>query len=59
MTWQRRIPGLITRQVRINVPLDHGNPADERSIEVFARLVSAPGGEERPWLLFLQGGPGC
>ncbi len=59
MTWQRRIPGLITRQVRINVPLDHRNPADERRIEVFARLVSAPGGEDRPYLLFLQGGPGC
>ncbi|SER65437.1 proline iminopeptidase [Propionibacterium cyclohexanicum] len=57
--WQRRLPGLITRQVRINVPLDHRNPDDERRLEVFARLVSAPDGQDRPYLLFLQGGPGC
>jgi pimeloyl-ACP methyl ester carboxylesterase len=41
------------------VPLDHDRPDGER-IEVFAREVAAadvaPGG--RPWLVFLQGGPG-
>ncbi|RLP11685.1 alpha/beta fold hydrolase [Propionibacterium australiense] len=59
MTWQRSIPGLATREVRINVPLDHSNPDDERGITVFARVVAAPDGTDRPCLLFLQGGPGC
>lgn len=59
MTWQRSIPGLLTREVRINVPLDHSNPDDERGIEIFARIVATPEGTERPHLLFLQGGPGC
>ena len=41
------------------VPLDHGNPGGER-IEVFAREVVAADktGDDLPWLLFLQGGPG-
>jgi pimeloyl-ACP methyl ester carboxylesterase len=41
------------------VPLDHGNPGGER-IEVFAREVAAAdkAGDDLPWLLFLQGGPG-
>ncbi len=34
------------------------DPADERTIDVFARVVTAPGGEDKPYLLFLQGGPG-
>ena len=59
MTWQRSIPGLLTREVRINVPLDHSDPDDERGIEIFARVVATPEGTERPHLLFLQGGPGC
>lgn len=59
MTWQRSIPGLLTREVRINVPLDHSNPADERGITIFARIVAAPGGTDRPYLVFLQGGSGC
>lgn len=59
MIWQRSIPGLLTREIRINVPLDHTNPDDERGISVFARIVAAPDGTDRPCLLFLQGGPGC
>ncbi|WP_316667566.1 alpha/beta fold hydrolase [uncultured Propionibacterium sp.] len=59
MTWQRSMAGLRTREVRINVPLDHTDPADGRGIEVFARVVAAPDGTDRPHLLFLQGGPGC
>ncbi|WKD61634.1 Proline iminopeptidase [Corynebacterium ciconiae DSM 44920] len=34
------------------------DPQDERSIDVFARVVTGPGGENKPYLLFLQGGPG-
>lgn len=41
----------------LTVPLDHDD-ASGPSIEVFARAVIAEGGEDRPWLVFLQGGPG-
>lgn len=45
---------------RIEVPLDHGRPLgpDNPGIEVFAREVVRPGGEDLPHLVFLQGGPG-
>ena len=39
------------------VPLDHAAPDGERII-VFAREVADPDGLDRPFLLFLQGGPG-
>jgi pimeloyl-ACP methyl ester carboxylesterase len=52
-----RPPGLVLTDHRITVPLDHDDPSGE-SIEVFAREVAAPGGRDRPFLLFLQGGPG-
>lgn len=43
----------------VTVPLDHGRP-DGETIEVFARELGdvEKVGEELPWLLFLQGGPG-
>lgn len=41
----------------ISVPLDHADPSS-RCISVCAREVRAPGGEERPFLVFYQGGPG-
>ncbi|WP_433086937.1 alpha/beta fold hydrolase [Dactylosporangium sp. CA-052675] len=41
----------------LEVPLDHDDPAGE-TIAVYAREVVAPGGEDKPWLVFLQGGPG-
>lgn len=43
---------------RLTVPLDHDAPPGGPTLEVFAREVTADGGEDRPWLLFLQGGPG-
>lgn len=45
---------------RIDVPLDHGKPVgpDNPTIEIFAREVVRPGGEDLPHLVFLQGGPG-
>jgi pimeloyl-ACP methyl ester carboxylesterase len=54
-----RIPGLAMTDHTFAVPLDHGDP-ESPSIEVFAREVVAPdkAGDELPWLLFLQGGPG-
>src|ERR671914_72460 len=51
------IPGLVVREHEFSVPLDHGRPDGER-ITVFAREVADPDGPERPYLLFLQGGPG-
>ena len=49
--------GLLTTEHRLDLPLDHDDPGGE-SIEVFAREVAAPDGRDRPYLLFLQGGPG-
>jgi pimeloyl-ACP methyl ester carboxylesterase len=54
-----RQPGTVLTDRVFAVPLDHGRP-DGRQIEVYAREVVAAGkaGEDLPWLLFLQGGPG-
>ena len=41
----------------LSLPLDHDRPGGE-TIEVFAREVAAPDGRDRPFLVFLQGGPG-
>ena len=42
---------------RINVPLDHARPRGE-TIEIFAREVAAADGRDRPYLVYIQGGPG-
>jgi pimeloyl-ACP methyl ester carboxylesterase len=54
-----RLPSLRATDHRFQVPLDHGKPGGE-TIEVFARefVVPGPGADSRPWLVFLQGGPG-
>ena len=39
------------------MPLDHADP-DGPHITVFTREVAAPDGADRPYLVFLQGGPG-
>jgi pimeloyl-ACP methyl ester carboxylesterase len=52
-----RIPGLVTTEHELRLPLDHGMP-DGEQITVFAREVADPDGVDRPLLLFLQGGPG-
>ena len=57
MTTSLRIPGLVLTDHVLTVPLDHDRP-DAGSIEVFAREVAAPDGLDRPFLVFLQGGPG-
>ena len=41
----------------LDVPLDHGDP-DGAQVPLFARELVAPGGDDRPYLVFLQGGPG-
>ena len=55
MSWT--LPGLQLRDLTFDAPLDHADPTAAR-IEVFARIVTAPGGEDRPYLVYLQGGPG-
>ncbi|MEV0117367.1 alpha/beta fold hydrolase [Streptomyces sp. NPDC050844] len=52
-------PAYATTDHRFTVPLDHSVPHGP-TIEVFAREVVDParGGEQLPWLLYLQGGPG-
>ncbi len=54
-----RIPGLAWADHTFTVPLDHRDPHGG-AIDVFAREVVAAdrAGEDLPWLVFLQGGPG-
>ncbi|MDG9703920.1 alpha/beta fold hydrolase [Streptomyces sp. DH37] len=51
--------GLVCADHTLQVPLDHARP-DGGTITLFAREVTAAGreGEDLPWLLWLQGGPG-
>jgi len=53
------IQGLVLAEHEFTVPLDHGQP-DGETITVFAREARAAGSEDadKPWLVFLQGGPG-
>ena len=48
-----------TTEHAVTVPLDHAQP-DGETIEVFARELCDVDkvGDDLPWLLFLQGGPG-
>jgi len=57
MTVTYRIPGAILTEREHVVPLDHSRP-DGPAITVFTREVADPDGTDRPYLLFLQGGPG-
>lgn len=52
-----RAPGVVLTEREHTIPLDHANPAGP-SITVFTREVAAPDGLDRPYLVFLQGGPG-
>ena len=51
--------GMELADYEFTVPLDHGRPSGE-SLSIFARAVrnSEKASETRPWLVFLQGGPG-
>jgi pimeloyl-ACP methyl ester carboxylesterase len=52
-----RTHGLVVTEHEFRVPLDHAAP-DGPPITVFAREVADPDGTDRPFLVFLQGGPG-
>ncbi len=51
------VPGAILTEREHTVPLDHAR-ADGPKITVFTRELAAPDGPDRPYLLFLPGGPG-
>ncbi|HXG26730.1 MAG TPA: alpha/beta fold hydrolase [Candidatus Binatia bacterium] len=52
-----RAPGVILTEREHRVPLNHHAP-DGREITVFTREVAAVGKEDKPYLVFFQGGPG-
>ncbi len=52
-----RVPGAVVTEREHSVPLVHGN-ASRGKIRVFTRELAAPDGVDRPYLVFLQGGPG-
>lgn len=51
------VPGMVLTEHEFSVPLDH-DLADGEQITVFAREVADPAGLDRPFLVYLQGGPG-
>jgi pimeloyl-ACP methyl ester carboxylesterase len=51
------LPGLTVIEHSFEIPLDHSDEAGPR-ITVFARELADPGGRDRPYLVYLQGGPG-
>src|SRR4029079_12309699 len=52
-----RVPGLVITEREHQVPLVHDDPTGP-TITVFTRELAAPDGGDRPYLVFLQGGPG-
>ena len=52
-----RLPGLVLTEHEFDVPLRHSDPGGRR-ITVRAREVARPNGGDRPFLVYLQGGPG-
>jgi len=50
---------MVLTEHEFEVPLDHDKPSGEK-LSLFARAVrsSEKSAEDRPWLVFLQGGPG-
>jgi pimeloyl-ACP methyl ester carboxylesterase len=57
LTTRRTIHGLVLTDHEFSLPLDHARPDGDR-IGIFAREVAAEDGRDRPFLVFLQGGPG-
>jgi pimeloyl-ACP methyl ester carboxylesterase len=52
-----RTRGLVLTEHDFEVPVEHDRP-DGSDITVFAREVADPDGLDKPYLLYLQGGPG-
>ena len=54
----RRMQDLTIDDHTLTVPLVWGDPADGRTIDIHAAVVTREGGGGLPYLVFLQGGPG-
>ncbi|MFK4807654.1 alpha/beta fold hydrolase [Microbacterium sp. ZW CA_36] len=54
----RRMQDLTIDDHTLTVQLVWGDPADARTIDIHAAVVTREGGEQLPYLVFLQGGPG-
>ncbi len=57
MNRETLLAGMVVTEHSFEIPLDHGDAGAQR-ITVFARELAAPDGRERPFLVYLQGGPG-
>lgn len=57
MSVRREIPGLVVTEREHSVPLDHADPGGAR-IGVFTRELADPERQDRPLLVFFEGGPG-
>jgi pimeloyl-ACP methyl ester carboxylesterase len=57
MTVTYRAPGLVVTEREHTVPLDHAQ-SNGPTITVFTREIADPDGRDKPYLVFLQGGPG-
>lgn len=57
MNTRYTVPGAVLTEREHRLPLVHGEP-QRGSITVFTREVAAPDGQDRPYLVYLQGGPG-
>jgi len=57
MTVVHEVHGIVITDHEFSLPLDHAKPDGEK-IGVFAREIAASDGRDRPFLVFLQGGPG-
>ncbi len=57
-TTTRRMYDLRIDDHTLTVPLDWANPRDGRTLDIHASVVTREGGEDLPYLVFLQGGPG-
>lgn len=57
MTATIHVPGAVLTEREHVVPLDHARP-DGDTMTVFTREVADPDGRHKPYLIFLQGGPG-
>ena len=56
-TTTESLPGLTLTNLTLDAPLRHADPS-AGTIGVFARVVTGADGERKPYLAFLQGGPG-
>ncbi|WP_216402783.1 alpha/beta fold hydrolase [Arcanobacterium phocae] len=52
------LQGLRLDDHTLTVPLVYDDESDSRSLSIFAQVITPEGGENLPYLVYLQGGPG-